>query len=340
MTTHSSAVRGHARSRSSALAALDPRLSTFLRTACFSALSLASILILAACSSEPLTPSLPDATPAAVTPVTATVPVTPAALVLGNVNAPAGYTTLADNRFDKKPTWPRANTGTVGSWWSYVATNPNLTLMTDASAPVSAGSVIRSRFPTGMVAGVAPVNMGGWIGPATMNYRKLYFSMWIKIEGSSFENQKVGTKAGFFGVGNPKSSLNELTFFLDNGLAVQRLQSSFLVQFRQQNILQTDGSTARNLTQNGNRTPLMTAGSWHHWEARMAVNSMGSANGIFQMWIDGTQTHNYTNVIYITPTAPYGFNSWKWNPTWGGSGGTRTRADYIDIDQVFISGTP
>ncbi len=340
MTSHFSAVRGHARSRSSALSAFDLRLSAFLRTACFSALSLASILILAACSSEPLTPSLPDATTSAVTPVTATVPTTPAALVLGNVNAPAGYTTLADNRFDKKPLWPRAATGTVGSWWSYVATNPNLTLMNDASAPVSAGSVIRTRFPIGMLAGVAPVAMGGWIGPATMNYRKLYFSMWIKIEGSSFENQKTLTKAGFFGVGNPKSGQSELFFGLDNGLAVQRLQSDFEVKFLQQNIPQPNGWTSRNLNQNVSRTHLMTAGSWHHWEATMAVNTMGSANGTFKMWIDGTQTHDYSNVVYITPGAPYGFNSWKWNPTWGGSGGVRTRADYIDIDQVYISGTP
>ncbi len=270
------------------------------------------------------------------------VPVTsaPASLVLANVNAPSGYTTLADNRFDTKPPWPRANTGTVGSWWSYSATNPNLTIASDATAPVSAGSVIRTKFYAGQNAGVAPVNMGGWIGPATMNYRKIYFSMWIKIEGPSFENQKVGTKAGFFGVGDPKSALNELTFFLDNGLAVQRLQSDFQVLFKEQNILQPNGWTSRNLTQNVSKAHLMTAGGWHHWEATMSVNTMGAANGTFQMWIDGTQTHNYTNVVYITPTAPYGFNSWKWNPTWGGQGGTRTRNDYIDIDQVFISGTP
>jgi hypothetical protein len=314
-----------------------PTITRTSRNGWASALLLAGAVGFAACSSEPLAPAL--ATTSTTSSVTA-VAAPPAMLVLANVNAPAGYTTLADNRFDIKPPWPRANTGTVGSWWSNAPTNPNLTLMSDASAPVSASSVIRTKFYAGQNAGVAPVNMGGWIGPATMNYRKVYFSMWIKIEGTSFENQKTLTKAGFFGVGNPKSGQSELFFGLDNGLAVQRMQSDFEVKFLQQNILQPNGWTSRNLNQNVSRTHLMTAGSWHHWEATMAVNSMGSANGTFQMWIDGTQTHNYSNVVYITPTAPYGFNSWKWNPTWGGSGGVRTRNDYIDIDQVFISGTP
>ncbi len=298
---------------------------------------LAAALTIMACTAEPTAPSLTTSTTSGTgQPGSGT----PTPLVLANVNAPAGYTTLADNRFDTKPTWPATNSGTVGQWWSYLATNPNLTIMSDATAPVSAGSVIRSRFPTGMNGGVAPVNMGGWVGPATMNYRKIYFSMWIKVEGTNFENQQVGTKAGFIGVGDPKSALNELTFFLDNGLATQRLQSDFQVLFKEQNILQTNGTTSRNLTQNVTKTHLMSVGTWHHWEATMSVNTMGSANGTFQMWIDGVQTHNYSNVIYITPSAPSGFNSWKWNPTWGGQGGTRTRADYIDIDQVFISGSP
>jgi hypothetical protein len=209
----------------------------------------------------------------------------------------------------------------------------------DPTAPVSPSNVVRTRFYTGQKAGVAPVNMGGWVGPATMAYRKLYFSMWIKIEGTAFENQATGTKAGFFGVGNPNSGQSQLYFLLTNGLAVQRLQSDFQVVFTQQAIPQPNGRIVRNLSQNVSRVHLMTAGGWHHWETVMTVNTLGAANGIFQMWIDGTQTHNYSDLVYITPAAPSGFNSWKWNPTWGGSGGVRTRNDFMAIDQVFISGT-
>ncbi len=290
-----------------------------------------------ACTGEPIAPPTMTST---TTGSGDSVSGAPSGLIVANTHAPVGYTTLADNQFDTKPTWPRASGGTAGSWWSYLSTNPNLTILSDPTSPASPGSVVRSRFPAGMNAGVAPVNMGGWIGASTMSYRKLYFSMWIKIEGPNFENQKTLTKAGFFGVGDPSSSLNEVFFGLDNGLAVQRLQSDFEVKFLEQNILQPNGYTSRNLNQNVTKTHLMTAGTWHHWEVTMAVNTLGSANGTFQMWIDGVQTHNYSNVVFITPSAPSGFNSWKWNPTWGGSGGTRTRTDYIDIDQVFISGSP
>ncbi len=58
------------------------------------------------------------------------------------------------------------------------------------------------------------------------------------------------------------------------------------------------------------------------------------------MWIDGVQTHNYTDITYLTPTLTTKFNLYKWNPTWGGSGGTRTRTDYVLIDHVYISGVP
>ncbi len=337
MLTHFTAVRGLARSLSSAPPAADGTSRLTRRRGWWPALALASVLALAACGPEPLSPAAADSLT-----TTADVPVSsaPAALVLANVNEPAGFTPFASNRFDTKPTWPRSNNATLGGWYSYTATNPNLTLTTDATAPVSASSVVRTRFPVGMKAGGGAVDMGGWANTASTPFRKVYFSMWIKIEGKDYENQKSGTKAGFFGVGTTKVGSNQLFFFLDNGLGVQRLQSDFQVQFRQQGIPQPNGWVVRDLLQNVSRVHLMTVGGWHHWEAVMAVNTLGAANGVFKMWIDGTQTHNYSDVVYITPAAPLGLFLWKWNPTWGGSGGVRTRADYIDIDQVYMSGVP
>jgi hypothetical protein len=58
------------------------------------------------------------------------------------------------------------------------------------------------------------------------------------------------------------------------------------------------------------------------------------------MWIDGTMVMDYSDVTYITRTTPRGFTMFKWNPTWGGSGGTRTRDDYILIDHLYLSGLP
>jgi len=255
-------------------------------------------------------------------------------------NEPSGFTPFAIHQLSEIPVFGRAVGGVLGSWYAYPQGNLNLTLRQDATAPQSPDSIISTRFYTGQPAGVGPVNWGGW-DVANTQYRKLYFSLWIKILGPDYENQATGTKVGFIAVGrDPGGGQNELFFLLFNNTAQQGIFSSFLMELRQQGIPQPNGQIGRNLNQNVNRTMLMTAGVWHRWEAVFELNTMGQANGIFKMWIDGTQTHNYTNVTYITPTTPNGFNFFKWNPTWGGSGGTRTRTDYMYIDHVYISGTP
>lgn len=84
----------------------------------------------------------------------------------------------------------------------------------------------------------------------------------------------------------------------------------------------------------------MTVGKWHQWEAVLQLNDLERTNGIFRMWIDGTLVLDYSDLVYVTPMYRLGFNLFKWNPTWGGSGGHRTRDDYIDVDHVYLSGLP
>jgi hypothetical protein len=85
----------------------------------------------------------------------------------------------------------------------------------------------------------------------------------------------------------------------------------------------------------------MTCGVWHQWEAVLILNNLGQSDGIFEMWIDGIKIMNYSNVEYIRAGLTQKFNTWIWNPTWGGgSGPVKTRDDYILIDHVYISGVP
>jgi hypothetical protein len=84
----------------------------------------------------------------------------------------------------------------------------------------------------------------------------------------------------------------------------------------------------------------MTTGEWHRWEVVMEVNTMGRADGVFRMWIDGTPIMDYHNVTYIVPGKPNRFFQWTWNPTWGGLNATKSRDDFIDIDHVYMSGVP
>jgi hypothetical protein len=191
---------------------------------------------------------------------------------------------------------------------------------------------------------LATANWGGWDASGfgtEAQKRAVYIAIWLKIEGRDFENQAVGTKAGFLAFGGkPSGGQNQGVFFLENGTGHQAVQSSFKVQFKMQGIPLPNGRVTRNLSQNINRQALMTVGVWHQWEAVLELNTMGQANGIFRMWIDGVQTHDYSDFVYVTPSTPSGFSLYKWNPTWGGQGGRRTRDDYIDVDHVYLSGLP
>ena len=108
--------------------------------------------------------------------------------------------------------------------------------------------------------------------------------------------------------------------------------NSMALEFWQQN------TTDRNLARNVGSGNAVTVGVWHHVEILMLLNTVGVANGQFQMWVDGVKTHQYSDVTYRTASASLGFRGWKWNPTWGGLGGTKTRSDFVKFAHVYLSG--
>jgi hypothetical protein len=89
-----------------------------------------------------------------------------------------------------------------------------------------------------------------------------------------------------------------------------------------------------------NTGKVLRAGPWQRWELQLELNTIGSANGVLKMWVDGVLVMDYRDVVFVTADYPAGFYSYKWNPTWGGMGGTRTRDDAIDFDHVYLSGIP
>ena len=74
-------------------------------------------------------------------------------------------------------------------------------------------------------------------------------------------------------------------------------------------------------------------------ELLMTVNTVGQANGILRVWLDGTRILNYTDRIYRTAGNASGFFARSWASIWGGTGGTaKTRNDRIHIDHLYVSG--
>jgi hypothetical protein len=232
----------------------------------------------------------------------------------------------------------------MGWWYSLPPRNPRLQVIEDPTAPVSPPEVMRVRFPAGWQAGRGPVTWGGWdaAGKGRSGQKeKVYFSMWIKIDGPSYENQAVGTKMGFFGAARPTTMASHNTWFFLKGAGRQMIAGAFPVEVHQS----FEGPMAprdkvRSLSQNFSRDRVMTAGVWHHWEALLELNTVGQSNGIFKWWIDGELVMNYSNMTYIYGTYTNGFYDFNFNPTWGGTGGTKTKTDDILIDHIYISGVP
>jgi hypothetical protein len=165
--------------------------------------------------------------------------------------------------------------------------------------------------------------------------------MWIKINGPDYENQSAGTKMGFFASALPLNKGGGTQSFLWlSGRGKQGAFSEFNVEVRQETGAKAKGGFNRNMLQNVDRTRFMTCGQWHQWEILFELNTLGQANGVLKWWIDGHLAMDHRDITYIFPNNTNGFWNWKWNPTWGGMKGARTRDDYIYIDHVYLSGVP
>ncbi len=228
----------------------------------------------------------------------------------------------------------------IGVWWARRQGKANLTFVEDPTAAASPPTVVRTRFPSGLKAGSGPVSFWGWDRARGRQGQKraLYLAMWIMIEGEDYFQNNNGTKMGFFGYGRDSehSAANEGIIILNGGGKDHFTAGAFGLHFFQGGHIRP----VRVLSQNKDERKLMTCGVWHQWEMVLELNDLGVANGTLRMWVDGTEIMNYGNVVYVTRENQNGFYGWKWNPTWGGGKGPRTREDFMRIDHVYMSGIP
>lgn len=250
-------------------------------------------------------------------------------------NEPAGFTAFAEHNFTGLPTNGQTLGQLLGTWVATVSGNLGI-ITPDLTAPASSPNMLQTRFPNNLAAGTAPVSMSGWAsaGP-TFEVKKMYLAVWVKLKLPDYENQSVGTKMGFIGYGpSPFNTARNQGFFLMKGTGSTAVGTAFRMSFEQQ------GHVSRSLPQNANSSPLMTAGQWHEWELLVELNTLGQADGTLKMWIDGTLILNYSNMVWISTGNTHGFYEYRWNPTWGGIGGAKTRDDFVLIDHAYISGVP
>jgi hypothetical protein len=252
-------------------------------------------------------------------------------------NLPAGYTEIVHSPCDVLPgtTWAQVS-GSVG-YHIRGASNP-LTVQTDATAPLTPSSVIRTQFNNGQAGGSTSVSWESWANSNSSSptqYSKIYISRRFKIGTTSgFQNQAVGTKFGFIAFGESPSLARNQIFLLwkGNGSTSVMTASNFNLE------IQRPAAAVRTIAFGGG-TSLITTGVWHHLELLLEINSAANAaDGVFKAWVNGTLRANQSNVVYRVTGATNKFFWYKWEPTWGGTGGTRSQVDYVYEDDVSIYG--
>jgi hypothetical protein len=213
----------------------------------------------------------------------------------------------------------------------------NFTVISDATAPKSSPSVLQIRFPAGFPAGGSPALTERDLGSTAST---LYVSMWIKLS-SNWVGQMTGTnKVLHFWM----AGLNRLFVYIDGAGATNILQPYVGLQGIATPYNDGAGSTSTsvNLRPNvsGQTGAQIVRGQWYHWELVFAINSSGAADGTADWWINGVQVGHYTGIGYVSASQSRVFQTMKWDPTWGGLGGSVPADQFMTMDHIYISGKP
>jgi hypothetical protein len=233
-------------------------------------------------------------------------------------NEPPGLTQLFDTSWDAVP--PVTPAKDAAGWSSRSAlTMSRLSILNDPQALSSPPNNIAGKFPKGSNGGSAPFGLDRFFGKTVTT---IYNCMFTYLDPLFTNNGNSGTKFGFLltPYNSGTQSLNHY-FNLTNNLGIN-LQSNNAVLNR--NMLSSFSLV-------GHR------GQWVKLEFLVVGNSLGNADGIARMWVNGAQVLNATNVQYFYPNQNPAFNGITWNPTYGGGLNPVPYDMYHQIDNWYLS---
>ncbi len=263
-------------------------------------------------------------------------------------NQPAGLTRFAEVNFNALPGAAGAAGTLAGNFFTLLSPATHMAIVSDATAP-QGSSALQVDFEQGTQPGYEVGvsggyrQFGGWDGPGALTnteYSEYYESTWFKIPTADFETQEVGVKIlGYWGVGNNNQSRatgtgpTELYALMRGSGTGTSIMSSWNLD------MSTQGISSTYVPQNMNLGTKITAGSWHHFETYMKLNTIGQSNGVWKWWLDGVLIGDYENMQFINATQSSGFWGRAMNLVWGGQGGTaKTRTDHILFNHMYMSG--
>ena len=251
-------------------------------------------------------------------------PTAPTAAGAACPNEPPGYVTIQDQPWDKVPAHPITSLGWIDDYWNAAKASP---VMSDPSSPFPSTNhnVAAGTFPAGSPGGSSPFFIYRPFA-STEQYKNIYICLYLK-HSADFDNTNGNTGTKFLWPAADQVQGTQ-TYNGHDGANMD-------FQFFQQ------GAVDRRLGANMNTSAAQLygkRGQWVRYEMLLKASSSNStADGGLDVWIDGVQTHHYTNVQWQMSSART-WMSLGWNPTYGGGFNPVPHTQYQYMDHIRISG--
>lgn len=230
------------------------------------------------------------------------------------LNQPAGMTQIFSRNF---------NTVDFAGWITNDDTGA--TIETDATAPATPSSILRTTYPAGFAAGESTVNLE--YDYSAGSYKRIYALLYLRWS-ANFQGEESGTNKVFFEQIN--SPATPSFFFSAEGVGAGTLEPTLRMQ---------GVPDSRDHLTNNRATPTLVRNQWHRLEVELFAGLSGGSNGEARMWWDGTLCCEHTDIQWV---AAGGSALWKivnYYPIWGGTGANTVIEEmYIDIDHFYMSG--
>ena len=217
--------------------------------------------------------------------------------------------------------------------WIFEYNQTNAQIVQDATAPRSPSGVLQFTYPAGFAGGAGPNSLEqGW---SPRVYKTLYVASWMKLSSNFYGHCGPEiTKTLHFWVGDGNTSGNKL---YTNVRGCGTAPLSYWVNL--QGVVaggDVDGGSSAEFGPNLGQPATLVRGRWHKLELVIKGNSAGARDGTIDWWLDGVHVGSYTGIQYVPGDATW--DLMKWNPTWGGLGGT-VPADFTEsMDHIYVSG--
>jgi hypothetical protein len=239
-------------------------------------------------------------------------------------NEPPGMSLVTHNRGTALP---------EPGWWIWDPSG-DLSLVTEASAPVPTSGMIRYRYRQGLGGGEGPGLMGhgsDWQGdPANLKaggqpVREFYLSFWFRLDPNWQTPGSGQSKLYYVYAMDDRGDRHHIYPVIEGSGTTGPIRIVF-----HSAVGQTEWRLDPNVS-----SPNVNRGQWYRLEihARNA-SATGVNDGFLRWWIDGALAGDHVNISRpaVAWTELHG------SFVWGGGGGTVQREQYIWVNDVYMSG--